>query len=337
MTTHPIALHPRRGTHNPLPTTPPRAPGSVRRTATIDAVRPDGLRGRVVLTGRARDLVTGTDGVGRVVGSAGFGMDVTYLGGRTVEAISSDPEVPGLDGLIGTAAGPGFRARLDEVAPAERDARSLLYLLLDDVPGGALVSGYAIIAGGEQVKRPPRLASHPAVDQCAGWAADASIMREINSGGNTPVPTGPESPPLSDGTDPIAWHDLPDLPPHGMRRHRRLDVIPSPDGLVTVDQHFRDLHVSGEGRPTVLHEYEVHARVEPGTWRVVEIEAVPRVLPWLECPAAVASAKRLVGRSLADVRTEVRAEFRGTSTCTHLNDQLRSLADVVAVTPLLPT
>lgn len=336
MTTEPIALHPRRGTHDPLPTSPPRLPGSVRRTSTIDAVRPDGLRGRVVLTGRARDLVTGADGVGRVVGSAGFGMEVSYLGGRTVEAISSEPELPALEGLIGAVAGPGFRSRLDAVAPGERDTRSLLYLLLDDVPGGSLVSGYAIIAGGEQVKR-PRLASHPAADQCAGWASDATIMLEINGGGNSPVPTGPVSPPLADDADPIAWHDLPDLPPHGMRRHRRLDVAASPDGLLTVDQHFRDLHVSAEGRPTVLHEYEVHARVEPGTWRVVHIAAVPRVLPWRECPAAVASAARLVGRSLADARTVVREEFRGTTTCTHLNDQLRSLADVVAVAPLVAT
>ncbi|UGQ12790.1 DUF2889 domain-containing protein [Yinghuangia sp. ASG 101] len=336
MTTHPIALHPRRGTHDPLPTSPPRVPGSVRRTASVEAVRPDGLRGRVILTGRGRDLVTGADGVGRVAGSAGFTMEVGYLTSRTVDTITSDPEIPGLDGLRGAVAGPGFRARLNEIAPAERDARSLLYLLLDDVPGAALVSGYAIIAGGERVKA-QRVARHPAADQCAGWASDATIMLEINSGGNTPVPTGPVSPPLSDDADPIAWHELPDLPPHGMRRHRRLDVAPSSDGLLTVDQHFRDMHVSGEGRATVLHEYEVHARVEPGTWRVVDIEAVPRVLPWVECPAAVASARRLIGRSLADVRTEVREEFRGTSTCTHLNDQLRSLADVVSIADLMPT
>lgn len=336
MSTHPIALHPRRGTHDPLPAPPPRVPGSVRRTATVEAARPDGLRGRVILTGRGRDLVTGADGVSRVAGRAGFEMEVGYLTTRTVDAITSDPEIPGLDGLIGAVAGPGFRARLDAIAPAERDARSLLYLLLDDVPGAALVSGYAIIAGGERVKA-PRVARHPAADQCAGWASDATIMVEINSTGSTPVPTGPVSPPLSGDADPIAWHELPDLPPHGMRRHRRLDVAPSPDGLLTIDQHFRDLHVSAEGRPTVVHEYEVHARVEPGTWRVVDIEAVPRVLPWVECPAAVASAGRLVGRSLTDVRSEVRAEFRGTSTCTHLNDQLRSLADVLSLTPLIPT
>ncbi|HSA52489.1 MAG TPA: DUF2889 domain-containing protein [Yinghuangia sp.] len=334
MTTHSIALHPRRGTHDPLPMTPPRLPGSVRRTAALDSVRPDGLRGRLLLTGHGRDLVTGADGVCRVAGTARFAMEIAYLTGRTIDAVTSDPELPELEGLRGAVAGPGFRARLDAVAPAERDARSLLYLLLDDVPGAALVSGYAIGAADDRV-RPPRVARKPPADQCAGWASDATIMLEIGNTGRTPIPTGPVSPPLSDETDPLAWHDLPDLPPHGMRRARRLDVAAAPDGLMTVDQHFRDLHISAEGRPTIVHEYEVHARVEPGTWRVVDIEAVPRVLPWLECPAAVASARRLIGRSLVDVRTEVRAEFRGTSTCTHLNDQLRSLADVVALGPLV--
>lgn len=107
------------------------------------------------------------------------------------------------------------------------------------------------------------------------------------------------------------------------------------DGLLSVDQHFRDAHMSGNGLPTIIHEYEVHARVEPGTRRVASIEAVPRVLPWVECPAAVASAGRLAGRSLANAREEVRADFRGTSTCTHLNDQLRGLADVVELAGLL--
>jgi hypothetical protein len=35
---------------------------------------------------------------------------------------------------------------------------------------------------------------------------------------------------------------------------------------------------------------------------------------------------------VADLRAEVRAEFTGTTTCTHLNDSFRILADVV---PLL--
>jgi hypothetical protein len=40
---------------------------------------------------------------------------------------------------------------------------------------------------------------------------------------------------------------------------------------------------------------------------------------------------RLVGRPVEAVRDVVRAELRGISTCTHLNDLLRSLGDVAAL------
>jgi Protein of unknown function (DUF2889) len=62
--------------------------------------------------------------------------------------------------------------------------------------------------------------------------------------------------------------------------------------------------------------------------RVVTCEATPRVLPWTECPEAAASAGRLAGMSLAGLRPDVRAQFVGPSTCTHLNDVLRGLEDV---------
>jgi len=64
---------------------------------------------------------------------------------------------------------------------------------------------------------------------------------------------------------------------------------------------------------------------------VVEVEADPRTLPWAECPDAALSAGRLQGQTAHDLRRWVRAELVGISTCTHLNDQLRSLEDVVAL------
>jgi len=59
------------------------------------------------------------------------------------------------------------------------------------------------------------------------------------------------------------------------------------------------------------------------------------VLPWQECPAAAASAQRLVGIDLAEVVARVRADFVGPSTCTHLNSTLRALADLQALQRLL--
>ena len=62
--------------------------------------------------------------------------------------------------------------------------------------------------------------------------------------------------------------------------------------------------------------------------RVLTCEATPRVLPWVECPEAAASAGRLAGMSVMGLRPDVRAQFVGPSTCTHLNDVLRGLEDV---------
>jgi Protein of unknown function (DUF2889) len=53
--------------------------------------------------------------------------------------------------------------------------------------------------------------------------------------------------------------------------------------------------------------------------------------PWAECPAAVASAERLWGTTFDDLRLRVRRELVGTASCTHLNDTLRSLADLGAL------
>jgi len=42
----------------------------------------------------------------------------------------------------------------------------------------------------------------------------------------------------------------------------------------------------------------------------------------------VAGAQRVVGEPLTSLRAFVRGEMQGDTICTHLNDRLRSLADV---------
>jgi hypothetical protein len=118
-----------------------------------------------------------------------------------------------------------------------------------------------------------------------------------------------------------------------MRRRRRLDVV-SPDPLGAddrrygIDAHFRDSHVDGEGDESVVHEYSVMGAIDAVEGRVWDIRARAQVLPWVECPGALASADRLSGLAIDELRSQVRREFKGTSTCTHLNDTLRSLGDV---------
>jgi hypothetical protein len=95
-----------------------------------------------------------------------------------------------------------------------------------------------------------------------------------------------------------------------------------------VSAMFRDTHVSTDGDATVLHEYALTATLDRSSLVLSDLVATPVVLPWPECPAAAASASRLDGRSVDELRDVVRREFMGTSTCTHLNDLLRSLADL---------
>jgi Protein of unknown function (DUF2889) len=123
------------------------------------------------------------------------------------------------------------------------------------------------------------------------------------------------------------------LPPDATRRRRRLDVLaPGPRGLHAIDVHFRDSHVDGHGLETVVHEYAAGGTVAR-RHLIVDLWARALVLPWEECPAAVASAERLQGSSFDDLRLRVRRDLVGTASCTHLNDTLRSLADLGALLP----
>jgi hypothetical protein len=121
------------------------------------------------------------------------------------------------------------------------------------------------------------------------------------------------------------------LPQHGMRRRRRIDVYEDGPGRIGIDAIFRDTYVRTDGVETIIHEYTLAAVVDADTRVIVESHATPRVLPWQECPGAVASAERIAGMTLSELHFRVRQELFGTSTCTHLNDLLRGVADAEAL------
>ncbi|MDV3132915.1 DUF2889 domain-containing protein [Mycobacterium sp. 29Ha] len=320
-----FALHPLHGIHQPTIGNPARRPGSARRTSSIDITRDEGSLDPVYLYGRARDLWTAADGSVAEVGAAELSATIELVA-RVVRHVEVVPPVAGVSRLSGAPAMSGFRAAADKAAPDLRAARDLRYTLLDDVPVATLISGHALSASGVLgvVAKSGYL---PVADQCAGFATGGLLMTSFEAG-DPVVVTGPEAPDLDHDSDRLAWHAMAPLPRHGMRRRRRIDVFDAGEGSrVGIDAMFRDTYVRADGVETIIHEYTLKATVDSDSGVIVESHAIPQVLPWQECPGAVASAERIAGMTLGELHFRVRQELFGTSTCTHLNDLLRSVAD----------
>jgi hypothetical protein len=329
-----VSAHtPRPGPQRPAPLAARPAPGSVRRTWSIDVTFPDGLTGDPVVDVRGRDIRSSPDGAPEIVDELDIRIvvDTAADGITAIDAIRSSAR---LNALVGVSPRRGFGRRVAELFPEECARRSLCFSALEDLPGALLVSGYAHLREGAipQTKEMAAAAAVIQADICIGWAGDGSVIATLREHGHNPVPIGPAAPRLEPDDAPD-WHMLPPLLHPTVRRRRRLDVLArDADGQLRVHEHFRDSYAAIDGE-TVMHEYLVDA-VVGSTGRIVSVEVDPRVLPWGECPGAAAGAQRLVGTELSDVPTRVRTDFTGVSTCTHLNSTLRMLADAGAIASL---
>ncbi|HXY91708.1 MAG TPA: DUF2889 domain-containing protein [Acidimicrobiia bacterium] len=322
---------------NPSQWSPTRVPGSIRRTSNLDMWSDPDDRSTMWLRCRARDLLTAADSEAHVLGAAR--LDVRTGANRVVEEIRADPTRDGLEYLVGQRGGSGFRKQIDVAVPGEREAGSLLFYLLDDLPAAALIGGYVWsrfdTEGREraQMPSPPRGSNVTAPSAvamenvCAGWETAGTPMRLMTTG-RPPIGPTVVAPDLVPPDDPLAWHDLGELPVASMRRRRRVDVFDRPGGDVTVDAMFRDSCRTPDGVEVAVHEYTMRATVDPGAAVLTSITAEPRVLPFVECPSAAGNVDRLLGLPLAEFRTTVLETLRGTDCCTHLNDALRALAEV---------
>jgi hypothetical protein len=311
----------------PVQVQPARRPGSVRRTSHVDMTWPDGPagdpEGLLVLDAGARDVVTGPDGAGSVAGEVR--LVTTVLPGRRVTDIVAEPASVDLSELIGRTAARGWRSATRRLVP--EGLQSPLGLLLDEVPIAVLLSFYAALRSGSLTGALSPAASGYMRDLCAGWATDATPMRSIDAGGGVPLPKLVPVP-VDDGADPLAHEPRPPLETGRLRRSRRIDVVPG--DVITVDATFRDTWVDPSDGEGILHEYVVTASVgQDGT--VLSITADPRVLPYGECPRAVESPQVLVGQHIGSAADVMPVDLSGTSSCTHLNDLLRSLACVPAL------
>lgn len=311
----------------PALSAPPRRPGSIRRTSTIDSTWPGGFGTDLVQVGKVRDLLTDADGVATVLSEDSVRWRVE--GDRRIAEIDSSSDETDLSGLVGAKTGSGYRAVLAEAAPGEVDAATPLHLLLDDIPGAVLVSGFAFaqwmpieeMLGGREVRRNLRVMT----GICTGFQEGAS--------GLTPDGTSrwthrtQEVAEIDSVEDPLGWHAVADHREVSMRRSRRIDVAMEGDTIL-VDSFFQDSSTLPEGGRKAVHEYTLTAEVDLATRTLQAVTPVPQVLPYAECPLAVRNVDTLVGTPLRDLRPVVLERLQGTAGCTHLNDALRVLADV---------
>jgi pimeloyl-ACP methyl ester carboxylesterase len=314
--------------------TPARAPGSVRRTATIDMQWPGGLGTPLHLVGRSRDLMTTDAGDPVVLDAAELWVEIGD--NRTIAAIECSPARPGIEQLVGAQGGSYLRTAIDDAVPGERERATPLHVLLDDVAGTSLIAGFAWsrwhpdyaarmrVARGNMGMRKGRIICSGL--RPGGWAQTAKEAghdhdHDIQPAGDISTPD-----------DPWGWHEWPERPPVCMRRHRRIDLRPE-NGELLVDAFFRDSCWEPDGSEIVLHEYTVEARVDAASGTLVDVRATPRVLPFPECPWAAHHTSQLVGHPVRTFRTDVQETLTEMECCTHLNDMLRCLAEV----PILAT
>jgi Protein of unknown function (DUF2889) len=137
-------------------------------------------------------------------------------------------------------------------------------------------------------------------------------------------------PSLVNPRDPNGWHTLGVQDGVGMRRARCIDVWHDGDDVV-IDVSFQDSGTSPDARPNsgeriAIHEYHLMARAQDGILTDLKVDA--HILPFQECPGAIIHAQRMIGTPLRDLRNKVLESLPGTLGCTHLNDVLRSMAEV---------
>jgi hypothetical protein len=308
---------------DPRPDFPARATPSVRRVMYLDYDWIDLVDVRV--HGEARDEAVDERGSAHVTHSAS--VDVETKGG-VVERLEIDPVELDVASLVGQPLRQGFRAHVR----AQHDGGGRpLGLLLDDLPGALIAAGY--VHAMERRLGPGTGASpsdhdemprgfHQA-DLCSGWRSDGTMMVAVRAGEHLPFEPLAEVPEVPEGA---GWPER-SIPVPGLRRHRRIDVVPD-DGVWRIDAWFRDTYRDSDGVCGALHEYTVHVVADAADHSLLDVRAIPHALPWRECPAAGEMVGKLVGVALDDLRSTVPKVLQGIESCTHLTNELRELADV---------
>jgi len=309
----------------PHGTTPLRRPNSVRRTMSIDVRWPDGPTAAGHFLGTARDIFTPAAGGDPIV--LGEAEARVVAADRQIVSISSTPTPPHLQDLVGVRAGGHLRNALALAVPEEKAAGTPLYLVLDDMAGSTLVAKWAFSRWTEDwMERMQPANPRPQMEGvCIGFRPGASSL----GADGRPLPSQNTSRvvPLRNPADPLGWHDLPDYDGVNFRRARRIDVWRD-GGELAVEALFQDSASAPDGGNRFsIHEYLLEARIG-ADGLIRSLVATPGTLPYSTCRAAPTNNEVLIGTPARELRDLVLEKLKFTGGCTHLNDTLRSLAEV---------
>jgi hypothetical protein len=301
----------------PLWLTPPNS-AALRRSITMDAIR-DTSDGLLHLGLYGRDAWIGN--TQNPLPTAEIFLSAHDRNGGTISTQRFEP--PSEINLVGVPLMRGFRAACASALAQEPLIHSLQTALLAEVPELAVISLYAQMR--DSVPHRERLDGDlvTRINVCSGWSAGGELAIRSRSDHEADILMAG---PYVDRPEPTnGWHYERSAPAGTVRRRRRIDVVHQADRIV-IQAHQRDTFVELDLTETVFHEWVVDASVDPETFIVVDIAASPRVLPGAECPRASDSTAALIGLSIFDARVAM-ANLPATSTCTHLNGTIRSIAD----------
>ncbi|QQN75259.1 DUF2889 domain-containing protein [Croceicoccus sp. YJ47] len=317
---------------DPVGTTPERRAGSIRRTTSMDVVWPEGRDGGSLVIGKGRDALTLADFSLVPLGNAAMR---SILDGRTVTEISLSDCALDTAQLAGIDAGGGLRKAFDQLFPDERRRGSLCHLLVDDLAGTSLVSKWTPNYW-KSLADPSSIPDGPGRKMegvCIGFRPGSAAL--LPGGARRQSPNVVRLPPLIHADDRAGWHELPMATGMHFRRVRRVDIWRDGDAFI-VDCHFQDSSSAPDaGKRMGIHEYGTRVVAE-ADGIIRSIAVTPGTLPYAACRAAPVNMDILLGTQLARLRTSVMTHLKGTAGCTHLNDVMRSLADVPALARRLP-
>lgn len=309
----------------PIGTTICRRERSVRRTMSIEVKWPDGMDGPGHYFGSCRDIISaGPDSEPEILAHAKL---VATCASRKILEISATPAPARLQELIGMAAGSQLRKSLTDIAPQESLTGAPLCLVLDDLPGATLVSQWAF-SRWSHISRQHALAAVPDRNMegvCIGFRSGSLALDE--NGRASEDSNTARIAPLVNPSDPKGWHELEMFDGINFRRARRIDVWRDGD-MLAAECHFQDSGSAPDGGPRIaIHEYLLEARFDKNG-RLDALTAQPGTLPFPECRAAPTNLSVLLGTRANELRETVLNRLKASHGCTHLNDAVRSLAEV---------